>query len=159
MILTAIGNCRLLLSEAMHGVIVADAMRVPWIALRPLVAAHRAKWHDWAGVLRLELRFYPHYAASMREWLHASILATFRPARHLLDQAGPLLAIPARQRFVERAAESLRMAATAAPQLSSYAALDRCRSKMLERLETLRRNPWRPADAALHSRRTSAYQG
>jgi succinoglycan biosynthesis protein ExoV len=50
-IIAAIGTCRLLLSEAMHGAIVADAMRVPWIALRPLVAVHRAKWHDWADTV------------------------------------------------------------------------------------------------------------
>ncbi len=40
-ILAEIGACRLLLSEAMHGVIVADAMRVPWIALRPLASVHQ----------------------------------------------------------------------------------------------------------------------
>ena len=38
-IIAAIGRCRVLLSEAMHGVIVADALRVPWIAVQPLVAA------------------------------------------------------------------------------------------------------------------------
>ena len=154
-ILAAIGNCRLLLGEAMHGVIVADAMRVPWVALRPLVAAHRAKWHDWAGAMGLAVRFHSHHASSLCERLHASMLATSRPARHLLDQTGPLLTA-ARQNFIGRAAESLSVAAAAAPQLSSDTALDRSRTKMLERLEALRRCPWRPT--ALHSRGTSAYQ-
>ena len=56
-ILAAIGACRVLLSEAMHGVIVADAMRVPWVALRPLALVHRAKWQDWADSLGLSIRF------------------------------------------------------------------------------------------------------
>ena len=38
-IIAAIGRCRVLLSEAMHGAIVADALRVPWIAVQPLAPA------------------------------------------------------------------------------------------------------------------------
>lgn len=161
-VLTAIGNCRLVLSEAMHGAIVADAMRVPWIALRPLMQAHRAKWQDWAGALNLQLRFQGHRAASLREQLHASFLGTVRPARAVLDRTAPWLAGAARQRFIERAAESLSTAAGAAPQLSSAMALDRCRARMLERIEALRQEPGRPrqqGDTALHSCGTSAYQG
>jgi succinoglycan biosynthesis protein ExoV len=31
-VIAAIGKCRVLMSEALHGIIVADALRVPWIA-------------------------------------------------------------------------------------------------------------------------------
>ena len=85
----AIGDCRLLLSEAMHGVIVADAMRVPWIAMRPLVSVHRAKWLDWADTLDLRVRFQRLAASSLAERLHASSLAATRRGRRLLNLARP----------------------------------------------------------------------
>jgi succinoglycan biosynthesis protein ExoV len=146
-ILAAIGACRVLLSEAMHGVIVADAMRVPWIALRPLVPMHRAKWQDWADTLGLQLRFQCLAASSLAERLHASPLAAPRRCRHLLDLAHPTLHAAARRRFIEQAARSLTAAAASAPQLSTATALDRCRTRMLDRLDALRRDPWRPGNA------------
>jgi succinoglycan biosynthesis protein ExoV len=158
-ILTALGHCRVLLSEAMHGVIIADALRVPWIALRPIASVHRAKWYDWAETLHLQVRFHPLAASSLPERLYASPLASSHRGRRLLDSAGPALAGVARGRFVERAARSLAAAAAAPPQLSTDAALDRCRTRMLDRLDAVRRNPRRPAASALHPRGTSAYQG
>ena len=146
-ILASIGACRVMLSEAMHGVIVADAMRVPWIALRPLVSIHRAKWQDWAGALGLRLRFQLLAASSLAERLHASPLAAPRRCRHLLDLAQPTLHAAARRRFIEQAARSLTAAAASAPQLSTATALDRCRTRMLDRLDALRRDPWRPGNA------------
>jgi succinoglycan biosynthesis protein ExoV len=146
-ILASIGACRVMLSEAMHGVIVADAMRVPWIALRPLVSIHRAKWQDWAGALGLRLRFQLLAASSLAERLHASPLAAPRRCRHLLDLAHPTLHAAARRRFIEQAARSLTAAAASAPQLSTATALDRCRTRMLDRLDALRRDPWRPGNA------------
>lgn len=146
-ILASIGACRVMLSEAMHGVIVADAMRVPWIALRPLVSIHRAKWQDWAGALGLRLRFQLLAASSLAERLHASPLAAPRRCRHLLDLAHPTLHAAARRRFIEQAARSLTAAAASAPQLSTATALDRCRTLMLDRLDALRRDPWRPGNA------------
>jgi succinoglycan biosynthesis protein ExoV len=146
-ILASIGACRVMLSEAMHGVIVADAMRVPWIALRPLVSIHRAKWQDWAGALGLRLRFQLLAASSLAERLHASPLAAPRRCRHLLDLAHPTLHAAARRLFIEQAARSLTAAAASAPQLSTATALDRCRTRMLDRLDALRRDPWRPGNA------------
>jgi succinoglycan biosynthesis protein ExoV len=158
-ILAAIGDCRVLLSEAMHGVIVADAMRVPWIALRPLAPVHRAKWYDWADALELQVRFHPLAASSLPELLHGSPLAASRRGRRLLDRADAVLAGAAWRRIIEQAAQSLTAAAAAPPQLSSAAALDRCRTRMLERLDALRRNPRHPAASALHPRGNSAYHG
>jgi len=62
-----------LVSEAMHGVIVADALRVPWVALLPLAPIHRPKWQDWAEVLELRIEFQPGCASSLTEWLHGLV--------------------------------------------------------------------------------------
>jgi hypothetical protein len=83
-------------------------------------------------------------------------LAASRPGRHLLDIARPALQRAARRRFVERAAQSLVAASSIAPQLSAPAALDRCRTRMLERLDALRHDPWQSSASALHRRGNSA---
>ena len=41
----------------MHGVILADTLRVPWIPIQPKVEIHRNKWFDWAESMDLSLRF------------------------------------------------------------------------------------------------------
>ena len=144
-ILAAIANCRVLVSEAMHGVIVADALRVPWVALLPLAPIHRPKWQDWAEVLELRIKFQPGCASSLTEWLHASRLSARHRGRRVLQLTEPWLRGVARRRFVAQAARALCDAAAAPPQLSSSTALDRSRSRMLERLEALRRDPLRAA--------------
>jgi succinoglycan biosynthesis protein ExoV len=144
-IVAAIANCRVLVSEAMHGVIVADALRIPWVALLPLAPIHRPKWQDWAEVLELQVEFQPGCASSLTEWLHASWLSARHRGRRALQLAEPWLTGVARSRFVGQAARALSDAAAAPPQLSSSTALDRSRARMLERLEGLRRNPLRAA--------------
>ena len=140
-IIAAIGGCRVLLSEAMHGVIVADSLRVPWIAIQPLASVHRAKWYDWADTLDLHLEFAPLAASSLRERLHASRLAALHSGRRLLHRYGPALDRMAQGWFIEQAARALTLAAAAAPQLSAATVLDRCQTRMLERLRCVQRNP------------------
>ena len=147
-ILAAIGACRVLLSEAMHGVIAADAMRVPWVALRPLALVHRAKWLDWATPWAFRSAFIS-AASSLSERLRTSPLAASRRGRHLLHLAHPILQATARRRFIEQAARSLAAAAASAPQLSTAAAFDSSRTRMLDRLDALRHDPRRPWDAPM----------
>lgn len=54
-VLDALLACDFIVTEAMHGAIVGDALRVPWIAATPLDPAHRGKWHDWAEALNIQL--------------------------------------------------------------------------------------------------------
>jgi len=138
-ILDRIAGCRMLLSEALHGVIVADALRVPWVALAPVAPIHRAKWLDWAEALDLTIRFRTLPASSPREYVETA----FTPRRHAI-RAGLARAaalanrIDRRPVHLDRAATALRQAAATPPQLSNCRALGRAQDRMLNRLHTLR---------------------
>lgn len=47
----------MVVTEAMHGAIVADTLRIPWVAVRPNAPKHRAKWEDWAQSVGVKVRF------------------------------------------------------------------------------------------------------
>ncbi len=55
-VLSQLRGAKLLITEAMHGAIVADALRTPWIAAKPIYGGHHMKWRDWAGALDLDVR-------------------------------------------------------------------------------------------------------
>ena len=142
-VIAAIARCRVILSEALHGVIVADALRVPWIAIAPLVPIHRPKWADWAETLDLTIAFQTLPPSTALERAHLTGLDRFHAGRRLLTrQAGRLAAI-ARDRYTVRAATALRRAAASEPQLSRASALDRGQTRMMDAIATLRREPMR----------------
>lgn len=166
-ILRAIGQCKLLLSEALHGVIVADALRVPWVAIRPLAAVHRPKWADWSDTMQLTIRAQRLPASSAREWIEVSRLASLDHPRRWLQQHGAWLDGIAPEQLANRGARALRRAAAAEPQLSSATTLERCQARMMEALAILRRQPFRSAAGGenamcmrthLHRRDDTLYQ-
>lgn len=166
-ILAAICRCRVLLSEALHGVIVADALRVPWIPMRPVAPIHRAKWRDWTTSLALQIRPQPLPASSAAELLSVSRVGRLHRGRQVIDRYRPKLARLGAGRLLDRAAEALRRAAAIEPQLSDGTALDRCQTRMLEAVDVLRRQPLeglthrsrgKICATGLHQRDTSEYQ-
>ncbi|MCK7493605.1 MAG: polysaccharide pyruvyl transferase family protein [Comamonadaceae bacterium] len=66
----AIRSCDLLLTETMHGAIVADLYRVPWVAVTCTDIVHSLKWRDWLSSLRLALRAGRDHAAVRRVARH-----------------------------------------------------------------------------------------
>jgi hypothetical protein len=76
-IISQIAGCRTLLSEALHGVIVADELRIPWVALAPVAPVHRAKCLDWADALDLTVLFEALLALSPCEYIETK----FAPRR------------------------------------------------------------------------------
>lgn len=50
-------TCRKLITEAMHGAILADAFRIPWVPIRISEQFLEDKWQDWAAMLDLSLEF------------------------------------------------------------------------------------------------------
>lgn len=48
-VIKQISETETLITEAMHGAIVADALRVPWIPVRAYNFINRFKWSDWCA--------------------------------------------------------------------------------------------------------------
>jgi hypothetical protein len=58
-VLDAIESSGKVIAEAMHGAIVADALRIPWLAVRLSNRIRSLKWRDWCGSLRMEYKPLP----------------------------------------------------------------------------------------------------
>jgi succinoglycan biosynthesis protein ExoV len=132
-ILTDILGCERLITEAMHGAIVADTLRVPWVPVLPIHPIHRDKWLDWADALRLDFlrhRLWPSSSAEVilatRERpLLASVGAAFgKGPFSRLSQ--PLLLYAAAQRLAALAKEE--------PCLSADPHLESACEQILEKL-------------------------
>jgi succinoglycan biosynthesis protein ExoV len=138
-ILDAILASEVIVTEAMHGAIVADALRVPWVPARPIQAQHHRKWFDWAGALQLEL--HPRPLAPSNGFEGAmSLLRGSRKNAERLRRRGQFLKSVAAPIFLDAAAASLRRLACAVPTLSRDAAIESAHGRMLEQLEALHRS-------------------
>jgi len=134
-VLAAIRGCNVLVTEAMHGAIVADALRVPWIPFLPL-PVNRMKWFDWAESQGLELQFQ-HSARST--WLElASLALPDRPwLQSRLRRGIPTRLIGSRL-LRSRASAALRAAAAARTYLTLDRAIKATTNAMQTRVEQMR---------------------
>jgi succinoglycan biosynthesis protein ExoV len=57
-VLDALDRTDRLITEAMHGAIVADALRIPWVPVRTSANINSFKWEDWCASVSLVYR--PH---------------------------------------------------------------------------------------------------
>jgi succinoglycan biosynthesis protein ExoV len=55
--LSELSCCDRVLSEAMHGAILADAYDIPWLPVKAYSHINEFKWQDWALSLELEFKF------------------------------------------------------------------------------------------------------
>jgi hypothetical protein len=56
-VIRSLSGSRLVITEAMHGAILADAYRVPWIPISTSSRINFFKWTDWAQSLGMNLKF------------------------------------------------------------------------------------------------------
>lgn len=64
-VMNAIAETEVLLTEAMHGAIVGDALRVPWIPIHTTERILEFKWQDWSASVGVEYK--PHWLMEMRD--------------------------------------------------------------------------------------------
>ena len=124
-VLGQIRGARLLITEAMHGAIVADAVRTPWIAIRPFHQSHVAKWQDWAESLGITLNPVNLWPSSL---LEAYIRLTRTQKKwwgraYEINESAPVA--PVNSALTRIAARKLRQIAQRPPQLSDDAAIER----------------------------------
>jgi len=136
-----IAASELVLTEAMHGAIVADALRVPWVCLQPLATSHRSKWLDWAEALEIDFRSVPRTASNANELLYAKFCKNYRVLRYM-KKARTYTRSFLSGRFTDLLAKEIVGYAASEPSLSSDRAMDRVTDRMLEQLAQLRKD-WR----------------
>jgi succinoglycan biosynthesis protein ExoV len=135
-VIADIVGSELVVTEAMHGAIVADALRVPWVPVRPIQTPNRMKWLDWASALNIDLRSSPIASSNALEWALGLTGNNRRWAGRLRRRAQQFRHI-ASSAFKERAATSLMRLSKGPVHLSSDAAMESAHTRMLEELERL----------------------
>ena len=128
-VLREIARTRFLISEAMHGAIVADALRVPWLRVR--CATHRTeagatefKWEDWTRSMGLH---------------HQAVVLPYMPCQ----QGGlpkKILSKAWAKAFERSLTSRITQATRGEFQLSDDNVLSRALDRMAEQLEALRRD-------------------
>jgi succinoglycan biosynthesis protein ExoV len=68
-VIQKIRNAKLVLADAMHAAIIADAMRVPWVPLITSSQINTFKWLDWTQTINLPYRPTVLGSSSLREYL------------------------------------------------------------------------------------------
>lgn len=145
-VIAAIRSCDVLVSEALHGAIVADALRVPWVPFAP-AGVHHEKWYDWAESQGLELRFAPSARSTFFELLPDRLRSRGFRFRH----AGSRL-------LRRQAATAICNAAAEEPRLTDPARLAATTRAMLAELDALRYQK-RATNSSFIDSRQSMFRG
>jgi succinoglycan biosynthesis protein ExoV len=130
-VIASMRGTSMLVTEAMHGAIVADLLRVPWVAALPTNPLHHAKWQDWTEALGIDLRLHSLRPSSVFEaYVKATGGKRYYDGRAKQWCESPPT-WPITKLMTYRAADALRKLARNEPQLSSDAALNRASERAL----------------------------
>lgn len=133
-LIAQIRSASLLVTEAMHGAIVADALRTPFIPVTPTHSSHRYKWEDWARSVELTLDPVGTMSSSLLESYVKITGMRGQGARSRALLANPTLS-PFQRMMIRSTAKKLRrITEEVPPKLSSDAIIDRVTERSLEAL-------------------------
>jgi hypothetical protein len=133
----AILRSEVVITEAMHGAIVSDALRTPWIAMSPIHTRHHAKWSDWSSALGFEVRFSRLTASGLLE----RVIETVGQQSYLggkLQYHGHVLNRLNSNKFIDAAAKCLLAAAKTEPCLSADSRIASAHEQMLQHISALK---------------------
>lgn len=157
-VIREIAQSELIVAESMHGAILADAFRVPWVAVTTSQSINSFKWNDWASTVGVT--YAPkHVPISTRAeaiikggrfWgmeFGRTVAAEEDPNKRPIDE-GVLLAEPrqsslrgiAKQALAAPSTLALWQASKATPQLSADSVLSSRKQQLLEAIDGVRRD-------------------
>ncbi len=138
-VISEILGADLVIAEAMHGAIVSDALRTPWIGVRAMHRVHRFKWHDWARALDIDYRPQFLFPSNLRETWATTTGRSGCGARAVavLDSAP---AAPINTGIAHLAASSMRRLAASAPTLSPDASIARATERAMAAIDAMIRD-------------------
>jgi len=159
-VIREIAQSELIVAESMHGAILADAFRVPWVAVTTSSSINSFKWSDWAQTVGVTYR--PRHvpvstraeaiAKGARFWgmgFDSKRQALEDPNARQIDGSETVavrdpkqtsLRIAAKQLLAAPSALSLWQAARATPQLSADDVLAERKERFLAVIESVRRD-------------------
>ncbi|GAX34496.1 polysaccharide pyruvyl transferase family protein [Nodularia sp. NIES-3585] len=125
-VLSCISETEVLLAEAMHGAIIADALRVPWVPIITNPTILQFKWQDWCQ--SVGVKYKPSYIKRLH---HPSkkrdILSPVRLARDWLRQQ-------------ESKSQFIQITKTVKATLSTDARIESLTQEMNEKLEEFKKD-------------------
>lgn len=131
-----IRESEVVIAEAMHGAIVSDALRVPWVPILPFHQSHHFKWFDWAEALGVKLRPISISPSSTHE---AWVQKTGRGGNRFRQMVRPITWISDRLYF-SQAVKSLQDAASVEPSLSSDQSMELAIERLSNAAESIKRD-------------------
>jgi succinoglycan biosynthesis protein ExoV len=159
-VIRQIAQSEIIIAESMHGAILADAFRVPWVAVSTSASINSFKWNDWASTLGvtyqpIKVPISTRAEAKMKNssfWgmnFEGGEPAPDNPNERAVDEATlrevrepkqtPLRRL-AKQAMAAPAMISLWQASRAQPQLSSDAAMNGRKERFMAVIEGVRRD-------------------
>jgi succinoglycan biosynthesis protein ExoV len=148
-VIAQIRGASMLITEAMHGAIVADALRTPWLAVSPVHPENRSKWLDWSDSLGLELKPRPLRPASLLELYIARTGGRRYYEGRATDWSRGAVARPMNRALVGLAAAHLRSLSRCEPQLSRDERIAEATERALDAVDRFVRSRLRANAGAL----------
>ena len=155
-VISAIAQSELVIAESMHAAILADAFRVPWVAVTTSTSINDFKWSDWASSVGASYnpRFVPvstraeAVAKRARFWgmqfdRQAIVPPTIVPTDEVMTRSKPApagLRAMAKQVLAAPSILALWQASRAEPQLSPDGALERLKDRFHTVLDGVRKD-------------------
>lgn len=135
-VLAEIRGAELVIAEAMHGAIVSDALRTPWIGVKTMHHVHRKKWFDWTASLDIKYQPEDLRPSNGREtWaLHTGRWGSGSRARAVF---GSKAFQPLNTLIAHRAASSLLCLAKSAPNLSRDDVIEQATERAMGALQLM----------------------